>query len=410
MPPHLLFYQAHARLPGSQGALYGRPVVSFSLDALVCWLALAGLDGEAVPTVSHKTQTKTSPTQTIQIHSTTTKKNTRKENTIKSINQNTNTHGCYYGIVQTADSSHKTSRSGPQRTRSTALSNIERTSYDRQSPVIMSRSIETPPPAGADKSPGSGISPMTQVSPKTDQASASTPNILSSANLGYFVPAGDSIERRRSDTRTEASEITEATSSSSASVAVSSPLLAAARAQTQTQLSPGPSPGASPGLAPVPPPGPSPRTISQCPGHIQFSDSADRRPSSVLDLSSDAMYGNTLRKMSTASVSFRAPSHNLPQGQPKQERRKSPAPTRYALSLVISAYGFVSSCSLPLFLLSYHPAVPTCSPPSRTSSSPCLPNLLDQGCKQNCGGIASLSASMDTYRYHISLALNQSSA
>ncbi|EPE10971.1 hypothetical protein F503_06066 [Ophiostoma piceae UAMH 11346] len=208
----------------------------------------------------------------------------------------------------------------------------------------MSNFIETPPPAGADKSPGSDISPMTQVPPKTDQAPAGTPNISPKANLGYFAPAvesspghsgtsgtsgasnaGDSIEGRRSDTRTEASETTEATSSSSASVAVSSPLLTAARAPNQ--LSPGPSPGTSPGLSPVPPPGPSPRTNPQSPGHIQFADSADRRPSSVLDLSTDAMYGNTLRKMSTASVSFRAPSHNLPQGQPKQERRKSPAPT-----------------------------------------------------------------------------------
>lgn len=169
----------------------------------------------------------------------------------------------------------------------------------------MSRaSISSPPAAAApaaaaadaDKSPGSDVSPLTQVpGHAVGDAAVTTPK----PNTGYFAPpataaaltstpgtsiASISVEGRRSDVRTEASE--ETTSSSAASVAASSP---AVTAGTPVQ---------------------------------------DRRPSSVLDLAGEGS-GKASRKPSTVSVTFRPPRNpSLPQGLPKQARIQSPAPIR----------------------------------------------------------------------------------
>ncbi|CAK7233504.1 hypothetical protein SEUCBS140593_008624 [Sporothrix eucalyptigena] len=159
------------------------------------------------------------------------------------------------------------------------------------------------PVGDANRSPGSDVSPMTQVPGQTDGGAGST---TPKPNAGYFPPptaattashalstpgtsiTSGSVEGRRSDTRTDGSEKT--VSSSATSVAVSSPELAAA------------------GVAPV----------------------QDRRPSSVLDLKSEGGSGQASRKPSSAaSVTFRPPRNpSLPQGHPKQARILSPAPVR----------------------------------------------------------------------------------
>ncbi|OAA67076.1 universal stress protein family domain containing protein [Niveomyces insectorum RCEF 264] len=154
----------------------------------------------------------------------------------------------------------------------------------------MSKSSASPRVSASetDRSPGSDVSPMTQVPVKTATAKK-TPEGYFTPPLPASNPSPTTAASSQADARTEAAS--ETASSSAGSVLAFTPATGATGAN---------------------------------------ADAAHAGPGLTFDLAVDESGRGASRKSSAASVSFRPPRNPaLPQGQPKRGRIRSPSPQRF---------------------------------------------------------------------------------